>query len=565
MGSENYTFNISLSVLNHLGRNLYRTFPTVIGEAVSNAWDANAENVWIKINRENNRFWIKDDGVGMNSDDFKEKFLKVGYSKRTLGGMTSPQPHSRPYIGNKGIGKLALLSCADKITIISRKSSEDDYIGGAIDNSELDKAIKDDISSHNYSLDPVNDSLFTEIKVGHANGTIICFEGIKDGIHNTDDFLKKIIALHFRFSLVDKNFNIYLDGELITLASLKSIAEKTEFVWNINNWDKDEYLEKYCDKIYKTIPIQMSDRITGFIASVEFPKDRNIHSTGEKVGVDLFVNGRVRETDILKHIPSAQLPENYLYGQIHFNALDEDGKDRFISSREGVLADDPLYKEFLGELKKTILSIMDQWDDLRDERGKDGNLETASKFKKAKSLYREVKKEYAGESGEGGDKFLTELTDDAAFNSTSYIECFISENLLRRHIRNNCGFSECLNMDLKKQTCRQRKPAEQDSWCKYCQGQKSKEGLEELKKSAKMEIRVRSDEDDLLMYLDYLDLAELINNSVLKEGDKPYKPLRNSVMHTSRLTEQAKTKLTSVFDNVVATVKKLVGGGNKKS
>jgi len=273
----------------------------------------------------------------------------------------------------------------------------------------------------------------------------------------------------------------------------------------------------------------------------------------------------VRETDILKHIPSAQLPENYLYGQIHFNALDADGKDRFISSREGVLADDPLYKEFLGELKKTILSIMDQWDNLRDERGKDGNLETASKLKKAKSLYREVKKEYSGESGEGGDEFLTELTDDAAFNSTGYIECFISENLLRRHIRNNGGFSECLNVDLKKQTCRQRKPTEQDSWCKYCQGQKSKERLEELKKSAKMEIQVRIDEDDMLMYLDYLDLAELINNSVLKEEDKPYKPLRNSVMHTSRLTEQAKTKLTSVFDNVVATVKKLVGGVGKKS
>lgn len=566
MESENYTFNISLSVLNHLGRNLYRTFPTVIGEAVSNAWDANAENVWIKIDRENNRFWIKDDGVGMNSDDFKEKFLKVGYSKRTLGGMTSPAPHARPYIGNKGIGKLALLSCADKITVISRKSSDDNYVGGTIDNSGLDKAIKDDISSHNYSLDPVNDSLFTETKVGHTKGTIICFEGIKDGIHNTDDFLKKIIALHFRFSLVDKNFNIYLDEELITLALLKSIAEKTEFVWNINNWGKDEYLEKYCDKIYKTTSIQMADNITGFIASVEFPKDRNIHSTGEKVGVDLFVNGRVRETDILKHIPSAQLPENYLYGQIHFDALDKDGKDRFISSREGVLADDPLYKEFLGELKKTILSIMDQWDNLRDERGKDGNLETVSKFKKAKSLYREVKKKYAGESGEGGDEFLTELTDDAAFNSTSYIECFISENLLRRHIRNNGGFSNCLNIDLEKKTCRRRKPTEQDSWCKYCQGQKSKEGLEELKKSAKMEIQVRSGEDDMLMYLDYLDLAELINNSALKEEDKPYKPLRNSVMHTSRLTEQAKTKLTSVFDNVVATVKKLVGGvGKEKS
>lgn len=560
MESEKYTFNISLSVLNHLGRNLYRSFPTVIGEAISNAWDANAKNVWIEVDRDNNKFWIKDDGVGMDSDDFKGKFLKVGYSKRTKGGMTSPEPFLRPYIGNKGIRKLALLSCADRITVISRKSSKDDYVGGAIDNSGLNRAILDDISSHDYPLESVNDSLFTSIKTGHENGTIICFENIKDGIRNTDDFLKKIIALHFRFSLVDSNFNVYLDGELVTLESLKSIAEKTEFVWNINNWTGDEYLEKYCDKVHKTIPIEMSNNITGFIASVEFPKDRNIHSTGEKVGVDLFVNGRVRETDVLKHIPSAQLPENYLYGQIHFDALDKDGKDRFISSREGVLADDPLYKDFLEELKKTVLSIMDQWDDLRDERGKDGDLEKASKIKKAKSLYREVKKEYEGSSGESGDEFLVELTEDAAYNSTSYIECFISENLLRLHIsKNGSSPNNCPRMVATGKKCEEWDP---EKLCKFCKAENGKNGLKQQKENAKTSIKIREDEDNTLLYLDYLDLAELIDDDVLEDKDRPYRPLRNSVMHTARLTNEAKTKLTDVFNDVVATVKRLVDGKN---
>jgi len=560
MENEKYTFNISLSVLNHLGRNLYRSFPTVIGEAISNAWDANAKNVWIEIDRDNNKFWIKDDGIGMDSNDFKEKFLKVGYSKRTKGGMTSPEPFSRPYIGNKGIGKLALLSCADKITVISRKSSKDDYVGGAIDNSGLDKAILDDISSHDYPLESVDDSLFTSIKTDHENGTIICFENIKDGIRNTDDFLKKIIALHFRFSLVDTNFNIYLDGELVTLESLKSIAEKTEFVWNINNWTGDEYLEKYCDKVHKTIPTTMSENIKGFIASVEFPKDRNIHSTGEKVGVDLFVNGRVRETDVLKHIPSAQLPENYLYGQIHFDALDKDGKDRFISSREGVLADDPLYKDFLNELKKTVLSIMDQWDDLRDERGKDGDLEKASKIKKAKSLVREVAKDYTTGSKDNND-FIKDLVDDAAFNSSSYAQCFVSENLLRRHIDGDGKVpSACSNADQSGNTCSDRYDPKtgNTSLCEFCKGERGKQSLQNQKTEAGTSIQIRSSEDNLLMYLDYIDLAKLIDNDILKDEDKPYKPLRNSVMHTSRLTEEAKTKLTSVFDNVVATVKKLV-------
>ena len=42
---KQYNFNISLSILNHLGRNLYRSFMTVLGEAISNSWDADANNV----------------------------------------------------------------------------------------------------------------------------------------------------------------------------------------------------------------------------------------------------------------------------------------------------------------------------------------------------------------------------------------------------------------------------------------------------------------------------------------------------------------------------------------
>ena len=118
----------SLSVLNHLGRNLYRSFATVLGEAISNSWDADAENVWLWIDKNKNSFFIKDDGVGMNADDFRHKFLKIGYSKRTDGGERSAK--GRPFIGRKGIGKLALLSCAERIVVIS-KTRGGEYIGGS--------------------------------------------------------------------------------------------------------------------------------------------------------------------------------------------------------------------------------------------------------------------------------------------------------------------------------------------------------------------------------------------------------------------------------------------------
>ena len=65
MSKSDFQFAISLSVLNHLGRNLYRNFITVLGEAISNSWDADAKNVWIDIDKDNSVFSIKDDGDGM--------------------------------------------------------------------------------------------------------------------------------------------------------------------------------------------------------------------------------------------------------------------------------------------------------------------------------------------------------------------------------------------------------------------------------------------------------------------------------------------------------------------
>jgi DNA mismatch repair ATPase MutL len=58
---------------------------TVLGEAISNAWDADAKNVWIYVDKTKNSLVIKDDGIGMSKDDFQNKFLKIGYSKRRDG------------------------------------------------------------------------------------------------------------------------------------------------------------------------------------------------------------------------------------------------------------------------------------------------------------------------------------------------------------------------------------------------------------------------------------------------------------------------------------------------
>lgn len=572
MPQDKFTFEISLSVLDHLGRNLYRSFATVLGEAISNSWDADAKNVWVYIDRDKNSFFIKDDGIGMSALDFQSKFLKIGYSKRREGQTTSPG--GRPYIGRKGIGKLALLSCAEKIHVIS-KTEGAEYIGGVIDNSGLDQAITDDLTPGQYELGVNNLSIFGSYTDGHDKGTIVYFENIKDGIKNSLDFLKKIIALYFRFSLLDNTFNIFIDNQKVSLDDLNDLAEKTEFLWKINKLDDPYISEKLTTLKEPAKDITMSGDVKGFIASVSKPRNLKVIGTDERVSVDLFVNGRLRERDILKRIPTARLAENYFYGQIHFDALDDD-KDRFTTSREGIIAEDPKFKEFLESLKSKISEILEDWDKWRIKHRQEGDVESdriSQKERASVGLYNAVSGEYEppenSENRKKVDGWVDELRDDATFNFESYAECFISENLLRKHIEEK-GLTptSCTNTDPNGKTCidRYEPKTGNTSLCEYCKGERGKQSLQQQKSDAGTSIQIRNTEDNLLMYLDYVDLAKIIGNDILKDEDKPYKPLRNSIMHTSQLTSEAKTKLTSVFDNVVATVKKLiatvVGGGS---
>jgi hypothetical protein len=435
--SKKFTFEISLSVLNHLGRNLYRSFATVLGEAISNAWDADAENVHIYIDKEKNSFFIKDDGMGMTAGDFQNKFLKIGYSKRKE-GKVSPQKN-RPYIGRKGIGKLALLSCAEKITVIS-KILDGNHVGGVIDNSGLDQAITDDLTPKEYILGEYKIDTFSQHIKGHDKGTIIYFENIKDGIKHSLDFLEKIVALYFRFSLLDKDFNIYMNKKPITLDSLKDLAVKTEFLWTINDL-QDPYFLMLNTKEQRNLPIEGNIKVKGFIASVGKPRDLKILTMDERVGVDLFVNGRLRERDILKHIPTARVVESYLYGQIHFNDLDDE-VDRFASSRESIVAGDPKYKWLLDSLRDNIMGkIFDDWDVWRVKHKEDGDSENTritKKERKAGELYNAVSEEYIPPDDSENKKkingWVNDLGDDAKYNFASYAECFISENLIRKYV-----------------------------------------------------------------------------------------------------------------------------------
>jgi hypothetical protein len=489
----------------------------------------------------------------MDANDFQGKFLKIGYSKRGQGQTLSGR--NRPYIGAKGIGKLALLSCAKRVSILSKKEGHG-YVGGVIDNSGLDKAITSDLTPEEYPLENLDLGVFEGLIDGFEHGTILVFDEAKDPIRSSVAHIRKMIALSFKFSLIDKDFAISVNGEPVTIEDIRDVLDSTEFVWLINGY-QDEFTSALTRLKAPAIPLTTALNIKGFIGSVEKPRNLKITGTDERATIDLFVNGRLRERNILRHIPTQRLVESYIYGQIHFDSMDSGEKvDPFTTSREGVVENDKNFQSLLDYLKKDALpKIFDEWDKLRLDRGQSGDEDNPRKSKKqrrASELYSAAREDFEpgadSETKDVVDGWLSDLRTDAEFNLSSYVDCFLSENLLRQYIRE-------FKLELDKAA-----PAEIRDW----------RAREEVRKGeANISFDIRKDQDGLTyLGMDMLALSvegskQRNNRQSLWSDAIAYRPVRNVVGHTGLLTNNAKNFLSLTYENIRARVKLLVSSRPK--
>ena len=379
------------------------------------------------------------------------------------------------------------------------------------------------------------------------SGTLLYFEGISDGIVNTVEYLKKAIAMYFRFSLYDNSFKIHLNDEEITENCLAEFADNTQFLWRINDFNEPFFAMMHGLAADRNLSIS-NHAIRGYIASAQKPSQLKIRGTQEKISIDLFVNGRLREKDILRHIPSARIVENYVYGQIHFDELDKEGSiDIFTSNRESVISDNPIFVSFLKELNHLFGRIIDEWDDFRRKIGDDGdpdNPKLTKKARKAQELFnasledypiKQQKKKTATTNIVEG--WARELSEEATFNIPSYTDCFISENLLRKYILEN-------QVPLSKEA--------------ITEASKMKAREIDNKNRANINYDIRASKTDVF-YLDMDNLANMVDKPSDKIKDPGigrsaviYKPIRDAVGHTSIITKNAKQQLSLEYENIKA-------------
>lgn len=178
-GSLKWRFDVSTFRL--IGRDLITDRITALFELVKNSYDANAQNVTVSFENvaageDGAIITIEDDGFGMSFTDIRDKWMVIGTSSKRKDPYT-PEPYLRKCVGEKGIGRFAVDKLGDKVSIVTKKADDADWLKVEIDwtayysNSDSNITLFTDIENK-YSYIPSKDT--TE------SGTKLIITGIRE-------------------------------------------------------------------------------------------------------------------------------------------------------------------------------------------------------------------------------------------------------------------------------------------------------------------------------------------------------------------------------------------------
>lgn len=333
-----YQMRISRMTVDKLGVRLYDRVSAVVAELVANAYDADAENVLVRvplrsllarrspktgqIEEGGYSIEVKDDGHGMTPSEASDNFLWVGKDRRIEQGKSS-RKLNRPVMGRKGIGKLAPFGICKIIEVISA--------GG--DRTDKGYIVSHFIMDYDRILKPSDDPV--EIDKGEFDRTYREEPGTTVRLKN---FLPKRVPdqttfhrqLAVRFGLPQTEFRIKVEDT-------RNPEENPPL--EIGGFD---------------IPLMENTRVDLSEYPVEVSKGKNLPVTGwmglakeaykneELAGVRIYARGKIVATTRDFERPAGFTGEftlrSYLVGEIYAEWLDEDdGEDLITTDRQDIL------------------------------------------------------------------------------------------------------------------------------------------------------------------------------------------------------------------------------------
>lgn len=292
-------FKTNIQLKSIIGKDLINDDNIAILELVKNSFDADAKRVDISFfnlkenddkfidsySEKTSRLIIKDDGLGMNLDDIKNKWLNIAYSEKKQ----NARQHNRMMAGAKGVGRFSCDRLGEFLNLYAKKYSENSYIQLKIDwkafevedeNREIQSVVLDykELDTEDLvkrKIKPFTQGVILEIiklrskwvyEIKNDRGIIVDWNTEK--LVNLKKYLEKLINPNQAFEKND--FGIYLNAP--------------EFVTENNN--KDEF-QKFIGKIDNTI-FERLDFKTTSIESEIIENGKIILSTLKDKGKIIF-------------------------------------------------------------------------------------------------------------------------------------------------------------------------------------------------------------------------------------------------------------------------------------
>lgn len=217
MGNKAH-FKVDTKLAALLGEN-YRSTEFALKELVDNAWDADAENVWIYLPAPltNDPILIIDDGLGMTEKEVTMGYLKIASDRRTRKGDRTLKFHRRVK-GRKGIGKFAGLVSAGVMEISTQSGGKKTKLA----------IFKDQLLDSERDLEQIDLPFSVENCEADQHGTAIKLTSLNQNLSFPDPaVLKQILFLEYGRQ---SNFKIFVNEEALDIEDLpgETIMEETD-------------------------------------------------------------------------------------------------------------------------------------------------------------------------------------------------------------------------------------------------------------------------------------------------------------------------------------------------
>ena len=349
---ENNGFKIKFdkNTIDHLGIKLYSSFPPVIAELISNSYDADAENVKIKINYNNKEVTVIDDGIGMDHDDLNQCFLVIGRNRRIAEGTGVSEGKKRKVTGKKGLGKLAVFGIANTIEVYSVKEG----IKNAF-SINYDEMKAQNEAEYNPEIICENE------KVDEKNGTIIKIKEIKQNKIMEIDELS--YSLSRRFSFYDKDFKVKLINED---TNTETDITKSIYFDNLKKEFKWKFPEDFVDEINVIEELRRLNEhgIIGEIYTKSTPLMK------KDCGFLIYVRNKLASENVFFDDRANDSFNSYVTGFFNIDFIDDSNEEDYISTaRQSILWEESENTmQLKKDLNKLISKISSLWREKRKEK-----------------------------------------------------------------------------------------------------------------------------------------------------------------------------------------------------